>query len=214
MSGLATLPCASLPSKSGGHKPLARRHAPLSGARSLDSFLTLRSAAKRSTFSAMPLRDSDRLKHQVDGKGSASIPAPHSGSSCRIVVAALPQSSASKPRLRWHARMMSEYAGAQTTRSSAIFVPPPVSGPIVAISFDDMTSPSDVETTILRACRDDRGPAVVSKLLALTSPQAAMLWLKGNNAHLGGAQPLVVLQLDGSGPVLDALQAFEQGAFA
>jgi hypothetical protein len=51
-------------------------------------------------------------------------------------------------------------------------------------------------------------------LLELTAPSGALYWLEGWNADLGGAQPKVVLELEGSRPVLDAVQAFEQGAFA
>jgi hypothetical protein len=54
----------------------------------------------------------------------------------------------------------------------------------------------------------------VDKLLELMAPAVAMLWLEGNDTHLGGAQPIVVLKLEGSLPVMDALQAFEEGAFA
>lgn len=77
-----------------------------------------------------------------------------------------------------------------------------------------MTDRSDIEAIVLQACRDDGAQAVVDKLLELMSPVAALLWLGGNDAHLGGANPIVVLKLEGSRPVLDALHAFEEGAFA
>ena len=77
-----------------------------------------------------------------------------------------------------------------------------------------MVSRSDVERTVLQTCHDDESQALVDKLLELMTPRTALLWLKGNDPHLGGAQPIVVLQLDGSRPVLEALQAFQQGAFA
>lgn len=46
------------------------------------------------------------------------------------------------------------------------------------------------------------------------SPGGAMLWLQGSDGHLDGARPIVVLQLEGSQPVLAALHAFEEGDFA
>lgn len=77
-----------------------------------------------------------------------------------------------------------------------------------------MTNRVDVETAVAKACRDDQASAVTDRLLRLMSPGAALLWLKGQDAHLGGANPIAVLMLEGSKPVLDALDAFEEGAFA
>lgn len=54
---------------------------------------------------------------------------------------------------------------------------------------------------------------VAAKLLELMTPAAAILWLQGYNGDLGGAQPVVVLKLEGSPPVMQALRAFEQGSF-
>lgn len=54
----------------------------------------------------------------------------------------------------------------------------------------------------------------MDKLLELMAPAVATLWLQGQNAHLGGAQPIIVLELEGSRTVLAALRSFEQGAFA
>lgn len=71
-----------------------------------------------------------------------------------------------------------------------------------------------MEASVKQACRDEGAQAVADKLLELMPPAAAMLWLKGYDGQLGGAQPIVVLQLEGSGPVLAALLAFEEGAFA
>ena len=45
-------------------------------------------------------------------------------------------------------------------------------------------------------------------------PEAALLWLEGSNSFFGGARPIDVLAIDGPGPVLEALAAFEQGGFA
>lgn len=77
-----------------------------------------------------------------------------------------------------------------------------------------MTSRADVEASVLQACRGEGAQTVTNRLLTVMAPAAAMLWLKGSNQHLGGANPLVVLQLEGPRPVLDAIQAFEEGAFA
>jgi hypothetical protein len=88
------------------------------------------------------------------------------------------------------------------------------SRPVAAISLEVMVNRSEIETAVLKACRDDGGPYVVDKLLELMAPAVATLWLEGQNAHLGGAQPIIVLHLEGSRPVLAALRSFEQGAFA
>ncbi|MGQ0464768.1 MAG: antitoxin Xre/MbcA/ParS toxin-binding domain-containing protein [Sporichthyaceae bacterium] len=55
---------------------------------------------------------------------------------------------------------------------------------------------------------------VLDRLLAELHPEEAGLWLCGNNAHLGGARPIDVLTLRGAGPVLSAIDALGQGAFA
>lgn len=77
-----------------------------------------------------------------------------------------------------------------------------------------MTDPFHIYAIVLQACRDEGARTVAEKLLDLMVPAAAMAWLEGNNAHLGGVTPLVVLRLEGAAPVLDALQAFEEGAFS
>jgi hypothetical protein len=77
-----------------------------------------------------------------------------------------------------------------------------------------MSTRTAVEAVVKAACRDGSAQAVANKLLGLMSPAAAMLWLNGYDGHLGGAQPVVVLQLEGSEPDLAALRAFEEGAFA
>ena len=75
-----------------------------------------------------------------------------------------------------------------------------------------MTAVEDVEVIVRGALgRDDH--ALVSRMLSLMTPEAARLWLKGSEPFLGGALPVVVLSLDGSGPLLDALGAVEQGGF-
>lgn len=55
--------------------------------------------------------------------------------------------------------------------------------------------------------------ALVAQLLAAFTPEQASLWLVGDNAHLG-APPLDVFRVHGSGPVIEAIRAHEQGAFA
>lgn len=66
----------------------------------------------------------------------------------------------------------------------------------------------------MHACHDEGAQAVTDKVLELMSPNAAKLWLEGHDGHLGGAQSIVVLKLEGSQPVLAALQACEEDAFA
>lgn len=55
--------------------------------------------------------------------------------------------------------------------------------------------------------------ALVGHLLATFTPEQAGLWLTGDNAHLA-ARPLDVYRIHGSGPVVAALRAHGQGAFA
>ena len=76
-----------------------------------------------------------------------------------------------------------------------------------------MTAMEDVEVIVHTALgRDDQ--ALVSRMLSLMTPEAARQWLRGSEPFLGGARPVVVLSLDGSSPLLDALDAIEQGGFA
>jgi hypothetical protein len=55
--------------------------------------------------------------------------------------------------------------------------------------------------------------SLVGQLLAAFTPAQAALWLTGDNAHLG-ARPIDAFRLHGSGPVVEAIAAREQGAFA
>lgn len=55
--------------------------------------------------------------------------------------------------------------------------------------------------------------ALVARLLAAFTPEQASLWLTSDNAHLG-ARPLGVYRTHGSGLVVEAIRAYEQGAFA
>lgn len=55
--------------------------------------------------------------------------------------------------------------------------------------------------------------SLVSHLLNAFTPAQARLWLEGSNAHLG-ARPIDVYRLEGAAPVIAAIRAHEQGAFA
>jgi hypothetical protein len=54
---------------------------------------------------------------------------------------------------------------------------------------------------------------LVGHLHSAFSPAQARLWLEGQDPHLG-ARPLDVYRLEGAAPVIEAIRAFEQGAFA
>lgn len=54
---------------------------------------------------------------------------------------------------------------------------------------------------------------VISRLLQLYPREQAEIWLTSHNAHLGG-RPLDVLHLKGVAPVIAALDAEAEGAFA
>ncbi|MDQ0030907.1 hypothetical protein [Arthrobacter bambusae] len=62
-----------------------------------------------------------------------------------------------------------------------------------------MTAVEDVEVAIDTALGQD-DPALVARMLSLMTPEAALLWLQGSEPFLGGARPVDVLALDGSGP--------------
>jgi len=55
---------------------------------------------------------------------------------------------------------------------------------------------------------------VVARLHESWTPEVAALWLRGSNAHLGGAVPLDVLRLRGAADVIRAIDAEDQGAYA
>lgn len=55
---------------------------------------------------------------------------------------------------------------------------------------------------------------VLNRALQVLWPDQAGVWLTSPNAHLGGARPMDVLALRGPGPVLDALDAYADGAYA
>jgi hypothetical protein len=54
---------------------------------------------------------------------------------------------------------------------------------------------------------------VMSRLLRLYPPAVADAWLASHNAHLG-ARPIDVLKASGALPIVQAIDAEEQGAFA
>ena len=76
-----------------------------------------------------------------------------------------------------------------------------------------MTGPEDVDAMVTRAAGSG-GRVVMSRLLSLMVPEAALLWLEGSEPFFGGARPIDVLTMDGPGPILEALNAVEQGGFA
>ncbi|MEW1813027.1 hypothetical protein AB0284_20285 [Pseudarthrobacter phenanthrenivorans] len=55
--------------------------------------------------------------------------------------------------------------------------------------------------------------ALVGHLLSAFTPAQAILWLEGQNPHLN-ARPIDVYRLEGAAPVIEAIRAHEQGAFA
>lgn len=54
---------------------------------------------------------------------------------------------------------------------------------------------------------------VLNRLLQVLWPEEAGAWLTAINPHLGG-RPVDVLALRGSGPVIEAIDALAQGAYA
>lgn len=55
---------------------------------------------------------------------------------------------------------------------------------------------------------------VIVRLHQLWVPEVAEIWLQSPNAHLGGAMPLDVLRQRGAGPVVQAIDAEAEGAYA
>ena len=55
---------------------------------------------------------------------------------------------------------------------------------------------------------------VLSLLLRAMSADLAGLWLVSPNAHLGGARPVDAFRVDGHRRVVEALQAYADGAYA
>ncbi|NVM96074.1 hypothetical protein [Arthrobacter wenxiniae] len=73
-------------------------------------------------------------------------------------------------------------------------------------------SGQDVPNEINRAQLTDLD-ALVGYLHGAFTPAQARLWLEGQDPHLG-ARPIDVYRLEGAAPVIEAIRAFEQGAFA
>ncbi|MDJ0355728.1 hypothetical protein [Paenarthrobacter sp. PH39-S1] len=55
--------------------------------------------------------------------------------------------------------------------------------------------------------------SLVGQLFTAFTPTQARLWMEGHNAHLN-ARPIDVYRIDGAGPVIEAIRAHQQGAFA
>ena len=55
--------------------------------------------------------------------------------------------------------------------------------------------------------------SLVGHLHSAFTPAQAILWMEGHNAHLD-ARPIDVYRLEGAAPVIEAIRAHEQGAFA
>ena len=55
---------------------------------------------------------------------------------------------------------------------------------------------------------------VITRALRQFEPDLATMWLLGSEPLLGGARPLDVLAIEGSAPVIRALEGIAQGAFA
>lgn len=55
---------------------------------------------------------------------------------------------------------------------------------------------------------------VLARLLLVLHPEEAGDWLSSSNAHLAGGRPIDVLHLRGAAPVIDAIDAMQEGAFA
>lgn len=54
---------------------------------------------------------------------------------------------------------------------------------------------------------------MLNRVLQVLWPEEASAWLTADNPHLGG-RPIDVLALEGVGPVLEAIDALAQGAYA
>jgi hypothetical protein len=55
---------------------------------------------------------------------------------------------------------------------------------------------------------------IIARLQLIWDEDVIGDWLEGANAFLGGARPIDVLRLNGSGPVLEAIEAEAAGAYA
>lgn len=64
------------------------------------------------------------------------------------------------------------------------------------------------------AQRVDLLELVMSSLLRLYTPEAAELWLRGVNPHLGGRRPIDLVRAARTGELLDAIAQERAGSFA
>lgn len=55
---------------------------------------------------------------------------------------------------------------------------------------------------------------IIARLQLIWDEEVIGDWLEGANAFLDGARPIDVLRLNGSGPVLEAIEAEAAGAYA
>lgn len=55
---------------------------------------------------------------------------------------------------------------------------------------------------------------ILNRIIRIYHPDAASMWLAGSEPLLGGARPIDVLVLEGAAPVIRAIDAIAQGAFA
>jgi uncharacterized protein (DUF2384 family) len=55
---------------------------------------------------------------------------------------------------------------------------------------------------------------VLTRILRVYNREAAAMWLSGSEPLLGGARPIDVLALEGAAPVIGAIEAIAEGAYA
>lgn len=55
---------------------------------------------------------------------------------------------------------------------------------------------------------------VLTRILRVYNREAAAMWLSGSEPLLGGARPIDVLAMEGAAPVIRAIEAIAEGAYA
>ena len=55
---------------------------------------------------------------------------------------------------------------------------------------------------------------ILTRIVRVFEPEAAAQWLTGSEPLLGGARPIDVLAIRGAAPIIRAIDAISQGAFA
>lgn len=55
---------------------------------------------------------------------------------------------------------------------------------------------------------------VLTRIMRVYNREAAAMWLSGSEPLLGGARPIDVLALEGAAPVIRAIEAIAEGAYA